>query len=279
LEQIPRRVSELGDWLGLIFNRFILFLPDLLIALALVVFGIILARFLRRMTGRGIVAVERASERAFGQRSALRPQFGSRSIRIGGDVVFWIVIVVFVAASMRVLGLDAFAIWLDRIVEHLPNLVVGAVIIAFGFALATLAGDVAEVAAQTAGLEHGRLVGRTTQFAILTVAAIVGLDQFGIDVTFLVTLIAILLGALAGGLALAFALGARDHVDNLIGAHHLRRRFRPGQAIRMGGVDGRIVEISTTSVVISTPDGQVMVPGRTFNREPTTLLESEDDRG
>lgn len=180
---------------------------------------------------------------------------------------------------MRVLGLDAFAIWLDRIVEHLPNLIVGAAIIAFGFALATLAGDVAEVAAETAGLDHAHLVGRTTQFVILSVASIVGLDQLGIDVTFLVTLIAILLAALSGGLALAFALGARDHVDNLIGVHHLRRNVRAGQNIRLGDSEGRIVEITATSVVISNADGQVMVPGRTFNREPTTILDSENDRG
>jgi small-conductance mechanosensitive channel len=75
-----------------------------------------------------------------------------------------------------------------------------------------------------------------------------------------------------GGLALAVGLGARDYVANLIGAHYLRQAFAVGQTIRTNGLQGRILEITATSVVLETADGRVNLPGRIYNEGPIAVL-------
>jgi hypothetical protein len=42
--------------------------------------------------------------------------------------------------------------------------------------------------------------------------------------------------------------------------------------VRIGDIEGEIIEISQTGVFIASPDGRVLVPGRRFSEETSTLL-------
>jgi hypothetical protein len=42
--------------------------------------------------------------------------------------------------------------------------------------------------------------------------------------------------------------------------------------VRIGSIEGRILEIGETSVVIETSDGRVHVPARLFSEQISTLL-------
>ena len=113
------------------------------------------------------------------------------------------------------------------------------------------------------------------QAAILVTALVLGISQIGIDVTLLVTLIAIVAAAGAGSIALAFALGARSFVSNLIGAHYLQQHYQPGQQARMGDVEGVIVELTPVSVVLATDAGRIIVPAKVFSDQVTAVLTEE----
>ena len=63
------------------------------------------------------------------------------------------------------------------------------------------------------------------QSGILVIAILVGAEQIGIRVTFLVILAAAVGISLVGTVALALSLGAREYVANLIGGHYLRQRY------------------------------------------------------
>jgi len=103
-------------------------------------------------------------------------------------------------------------------------------------------------------------------------ALVIGINQIGIDVTLLITLISIVVGAVAAGLTLAFAFGARSFVGNLIGSHYLQQHYQPGQNARMGDVEGEIVEFTPASVVLATKQGRIIVPAKVFNDQATALL-------
>ena len=107
---------------------------------------------------------------------------------------------------------------------------------------------------------------------ILTGAILVGADQIGIRITFLAIFAAALCAVIAGGVALAVGLGARDYIANLIGAHYLRQAFAVGQTIRVSGHQGRILEITATTVVLETAEGRVTLPGRIYNDQAITVV-------
>ena len=109
---------------------------------------------------------------------------------------------------------------------------------------------------------------------MVVVAVIVGLDQVGINVTFIVTVLAIATAALLGGFAIAFGLGARAYVGNLIGARELGREIEPGQIVRFGNSEGEVVGITATTLVLATKEGRLRVPAGTFAVESMTIVEA-----
>lgn len=252
-------------------------LPNLIGALLLLLVGWLLARLLRAGAVRLIHLLDRAIRR-LSSRNADRPGILSASAEVLGSIVFWVVVLFFLTAATQVLGLDAFLGWLNRVVDYLPTLLTGGLIVLAGFLLSALVRDVVATTAPVADSQRV-LLGRVAQLVILVTAVVIGADQIGIKVTFLVIMVTVLASTLLGGLALALSLGARTYVGNLIGAHYLRQQYRAGQTVRVGQFEGRILEFTATAIVLETADGRVNLPGKIYHDEPIVLLMGGDQHG
>ncbi len=251
------------------------FIPTLFGAVAILVSGWLIARIVRSAILRLVRWLNGTLDSRLGPDRARHLRLSEAGTRLLGSVTFWIIILIFVTVATRVLGLDAFSAWLDRVVAYLPTLVAGALIVLVGLLISALARELTAAGAASAGIPHAELVGRVTQLTILITALILGINQIGIDVTLLITLIAIVVAAGVGSLSLAFALGSRGFVSNLIASHYLQQHYRPGQRARIGEVVGEILELTPVSVVLAAKEGRVFVPARVFTEQSTALL-SED---
>jgi len=255
-----------------LLDRLTTHLPSLIWAILLLAAGWLLARLLRVLAVRGMQLAETLIERMAGPS---RIKVG-RSANVLGTIVYWVVLLFFVTAATSALGLQTFTDWLSRLLDYLPTLAAGVLIIVAGY---ILAGFVADVVRATAGrLEPAQrnALARLAQSATLVAAILVGADQIGIRVTWIAILAAVVIAAVLGGVTIAVSLGARGYVANLIGAHYLRQAFRVGQRVRVAGFEGRIVEVSATSLVLEAKEGRVALPGRVYHDEPIVLLTGEN---
>lgn len=246
-------------------------------AVVLLLAGWLLARILRAATARALMLLD-----AFGGR-LLHPEGGrpgfARSSESVGTIVFWVVLLFFITAATRVLGLDTFAVWLGRLLDYIPTLLTGALIVVAGWLLSRFIGDMAMAATGRLEVASRQLLARVAQVTVLMVAILVGADQVGVRITVLVVLVAAVALTVVGGATAAISLGARSYVANLIGAHCLRQTFEVGQRIRVAGFEGRVLDVSTTAVVLETADGRVNLPGQLYNSEPIVLLEQGPSDG
>jgi small-conductance mechanosensitive channel len=271
--------GSLGDAFGQIGARLLEYAPSVLGATLLLLAGWLVARVLRGMAVKLMGVLELLLHRMFRGRGASAPRIPSASVEIVGSILFWVVILFFVATATHVLGLNVFTAWLKDLVGYLPTLFAGALIVLAGVLLAGLSRDLTVAALPALPEPQRMLVGRIVQGTLLVVAVVVGADQIGIKITFLVILAAVVVGAVISGVALAVSLGARTFVSNLIGAHYLRQAFSIGQHVRVGGFEGRIVELSAVSLVLETGEGRVTVPAKIFNEEAIVLLISRSQDG
>jgi small-conductance mechanosensitive channel len=127
-------------------------------------------------------------------------------------------------------------------------------------------------AAGSANVASSERLGRVTEMALLLGTALVAIEQLGIDISFLKATLLILLGGLLAGAALAFGIGGRDLVANILSAHYVHRLYQVGQVVRVDGVEGRIVRITETSVILECAEGDVAIPARTFSDSRSTLI-------
>lgn len=252
-------------------ERLAAYLPSVLAALLLLMVGWLLARLLKVLAARAMLLVDTLLPRLGLPASVTRGQAG-RSSAVVGTIVFWAVMLAFATAAAQVLGLHAFTDWLSRLVQYLPTLVVGLAILAAGWAIAVFAGDL--VLAASLGLEAGqrRTLARIVRLSILAGAVLIAADQIGVRITFLVIFVGAVALTLGGGVAIAVGLGAREHVANLIAAHHLREAFSVGQVLRVAEHEGRLLEVTSTGFVIESEQGRTVLPARLLATQPVTVM-------
>ncbi len=278
MDKFPDWGATFGLGITQMLTRLLNFLPSLIGAIALLVIGWVSARLLRKLAIRLSLGLDHMMDRLHRRKGLTRARVPSASAQIIGSVVFWVVMLIFLTAATQLLGLAVFSTWLRHVVEYLPTLIAGGLIVLAGFVVSALAKDM--VVAATPVAENQRLLlGRIVQGIILASAIVIGAQQIGIDVTFLVIIAAVIAVTLFGGVALAVSLGARNYVSNLIGAHYLRQSYQIGQTVRVGEHQGKILDLTPTVLVLETPEGRVTVPAKVFNEHPIVLLIGDDARG
>ncbi len=278
---------QLSDWIdqwGAVTNdlsqAFILYVPHLVGAIVVLFLGWAVARLGQIIVTRLAGTLNRVFGRLFAKNQRIRIRLTDGAINVVGGVVFWVIIVLALTAAAKIAKLDVFAQWLDRMLAYLPSLLAGGLIAFIGYLAAKFIRDIVTVTFSMVGTERAQILGIVAQSATFLVAIVVGLDQAGIDVGFIITLVGILVAAIAASFALAFALGSQTFVANLIGVYQMQNYLRPGQEVRLDDVQGEILDLSTTSVVLATEKGRVLLPGRLLSEETLTLLtpDSDDDQ-
>jgi small-conductance mechanosensitive channel len=261
--------AAVSDAARKVLDALIEHVPDVVGAILLAILGWILARLLRSLASRVVRLVEALVERTTGRPVRLGDP---RIVAAFGAVVFWVVLLVFITVATQMLGLVIFTDWLARLLAYLPTLLAGLLIVGAGLILSRFVADLVDAAAKRLAGAQRTALARLAQAATLLAALLVGAEQIGIRVTWIAILVAIVVASVFGGVALAISLGARTYVSNLIGAHYLRQAFQIGQRVRVAGYEGRILDVTATSLVIETEDGRLALPGRIFHDEPILLV-------
>lgn len=270
--------SALGDPLRDLVQGLAHYVPMIIGALGLILLGWLVAHLLRALAVRMARVLDQMVQRLARRPVPDRPRSAPAWVGILGSTVFWAVILFFLALATHMLGLDAFSAWLNRVVAYLPTLFVGALVILAGILVSALTRDVVLAAVP---LEESQrlLLARIAQVVILVAAIVIGADQIGINVTFLIILAAVVLGTMLGGVALAVSFGAKTFVANLISGHTVRQTYRLGEVVRVAGFEGRILDITPTIVVLETQDGRVNLPAKVFSEEPAEVVVERNPRG
>lgn len=189
-----------------------------------------------------------------------------------GRAVYWLVVVCAVMAATETMGLPVVTAWLSGVATFLPRVAVAIMIVALGTVAARVTRHVVISTANAANVAMADRLGRVTEMALLLGTALVAIEQLGIEISFLKATLLILLGGMLLGAALAFGFGGRDLVANILSAHYVHRLYQVGQIVRIDGIEGRIVRLTETSVILECAEGDVSVPARTFAEQRSTLI-------
>lgn len=264
--------DKLQQSLASTVNELMQNLPNILGALILVLAGWLIARLVRLAAIKLLTLINHFLERLLTGRTRAVVRFSSGVTRLVAGVLFWITLFVFVTASLRIAGLSGIASWLERVVEYLPSIVTGGLIILFGYVLSSLVRDVTLAAAHSGELAGAEIISRLAQAITFVTALIIGIDQIGIDVTFITTMLGVSTAALLLGFALAFGIGARTLVANLIAAHYVRELIEPEQHVRIGEWEGKVLSISATAVILNTAQGRIAIPAKLYQEQAVVVM-------
>jgi hypothetical protein len=128
-----------------------------------------------------------------------------------GVLVEWFVILVFLIASLEILGLSRVTVFLQQVVLwYLPQVIVAVLILILAAVVAEVVKGLVAGSARALGAHGANLAGAVAKWAIWLFGIIAALTQLGIATAFLQTLFTGIVIAVALAFGLAFGLGGKE---------------------------------------------------------------------
>ena len=200
-------------WTGLLHK-----VPAILAALFLLLIGMVVARGLRAAVVKflTVVRVDQYTDKIRLNELLSRLGLGRSPAFAIGFLIYWLVILVFLVSAANAVHLTVVSQLLQQFVLFIPKVIGALVVVAGGLLFGHFLGEIVLNAAIANDLRGGMALSKIARFVVMGFAAIMALEQIGIDTTILTSSVQIILAAIGLGAAIAFGLGGRDAAAEMI---------------------------------------------------------------
>lgn len=243
-----------------VMGKLIGFAPALLGAVLLVLAGFVLARLLDSLFSRLLArfGLDRLMADTGLPGLLARGGFHISISGLVGKIIYWFVLLIFLITAAELLELQRVSAILDLFALYLPKVFGAGLVLIAGTLLAQLAGRLVRGAADGVGLDHAGSLGRVAQGLVIIISISVAIGQLEVKTDLLNLVIGIVLTSVGLALALAFGLGSREIVSQLIAGIYLRELYEVGQQVKVGELEGSIEEIGTVKTILLTDDDELV---------------------
>lgn len=198
-------------WVG-----FLNFLPNLVGALIVFIIGWIVSVVVGKIVAEVLnrLKINQIFEKAGWKEALEKAELKVKATDFIGAIVKWILVIVFLSASVEILGLKEFADAMNSVIGYLPNVVVAVLIFVITVIIVDIVEKVIRSAVEGVRVGYGRAVSSIVKWAVWTFAILAILKQLLV----VPDLINIVFGALIYGVValfvisfgIAFGLGGKD---------------------------------------------------------------------
>ena len=201
-----------------VWRGFLAIMPNIFAALVFLVVGLMLARILSALLGRLLrkVHIDEITSHIGVNEIFARAGFGKSPSYVVSFVIYWSVMVVFLMLAANALNLSAVKELLERFAIFMPRLVMAVVILFVGMLVAPVAYQIVANSAATNNIKGGVTLAKSVEAGTLFFAALIALEQIGVEMRMIITSVQILLASVGLAFAIAFGLGAKNLAEEFL---------------------------------------------------------------
>ncbi len=194
------------------------YLPTLIAALIVFVIGLVLANWLKRLVVKLLNLLHLSEVLGNGgmKQFLANADITQKIESVVGELVRYLVILIFAVASINLLGLNTVTQVLNGLLGYLPNILAAVLILGAGVVLAGFLEKVVKGSLGGIDLRLSRLMAKTVSYLIVIFATLAAISQLGIAKNFIDTIFVGFIGMLALALGLSLGLGSKDLVKDVL---------------------------------------------------------------
>ncbi|KPK97365.1 MAG: hypothetical protein AMJ95_09435 [Omnitrophica WOR_2 bacterium SM23_72] len=188
------------------------FLINVLLVLIILVIGWLISKLIKTVITKALraIKVDELSDRIEFDQMLQKGGISYSLSELIGVICYWIALLVTFMVAINAVGLTIAADLLNKVVLYIPNVIAALFILILGMFFATLLRNIVKTAASNAGISHAQLFSKLVEIIVIVFSIVIALEQLNIAIQITQVTLAIILGAIGLGLALAFGLGCRD---------------------------------------------------------------------
>ena len=195
--------TSIGYVLVDMWNNILLFLPNLINAMILLVIGLVLGKIIGRIVKEVLVR----ARFDYYITETEKPVISLTALF--STIIRWWIYLIFITESVSTLGLPILVLWVGNIIGFIPNVIGATLIVVAGYVL----GDYIKNQMKKVKDINAAIVGKVLFFLIVYVSVAMALPILGISATLINNILLVVIGSVGLGLALAIGLGMKDAVS------------------------------------------------------------------
>ncbi len=266
-------LTAFEDFAGIVIAS----IPVFIQALVLFVIGYLLAKIVSSALGKALqkikfddLAIKLKLE------EPLRIIGANRGLSILlSKIVYWFIMLAVLVSTARNLGIEVLTKLVQDIIDFVPRVFISVIILIIGYVIATKIKEVLINLTKSLGGQAGSVLGNIMYYFIMIIVAITAIEQLGVNTDLISKNIILVVGVVLFAGALAYSYAARDIMKNMLSSFYSKKNFYSGQRIRIGQLEGTILEIDNTSVIIQTTDNKVIIPSSELLTNRVEILDTE----
>ena len=224
----------LNDWIDItieslknVWQGFIDFIPRLIGALVLFIIGWIISVAIGKLVAEVLrrIKFNRIFEKGGWKTALEKAEIKVDASGFIGAIFKWVLMIVFLAAAIEILGFVQLTGFLTDVLNYLPNVVVAAFIFVIAVIIADILEKVVRAAVESVKVGYGQVVGAIVKWSIWVFAILAILSQLKIEAAdWIVNLINIVVVGIVAMIAIAFGLGGKEVAGEIL--RNLRNKFK-----------------------------------------------------
>lgn len=203
---------------GNVLATIISFIPLLFAALFLLIIGSIIAGWAKWLTIKlfHTFGINKLTSDSPLEKFFEKAEISGKFEHILGDIIRWLILLVFFIAALNLLGLTTVSLFLTSILGYLPHVIAAALILMIGTLVAGLIESLIKSSLTHINRSTARLVSKIASYIVMVFTVLAAIAQLGIAQHFINTLFTGFVATLALALGLAFGLGSKDLVAKIL---------------------------------------------------------------
>ncbi|OUR91154.1 hypothetical protein A9Q87_11840 [Flavobacteriales bacterium 34_180_T64] len=181
-------------------------------------------------------------------------------IKIVSKFVKWILYIMIVIIVADVLNLTMISEEIRNILRYLPQLFSALVIFTLGLLLANVVKKGIKSFFESMELSGAKMISQAVFFLLIIFISITALNQAGVDTEIITSNITMIMASFLLAFSIAFGLGAREVVGDLLRTFYARKTYEIGQKIEFQNTVYEVEAVDNISVILKNEQGRLVVP-------------------
>lgn len=183
-------------------------------------------------------------------------------IKIVAKFVKWFMYIIILVIISDILNLTIISEEIGSLLSYLPKLFSALVIFTLGLLFANFLKKAIQSFFESMDLSGSKVISRIVFIIILVFVSVTALNQAGIDTNIITSNVTLILASLLLAFSIAFGLGAREIVADLLRTFYARKTYEIGQKIIYKDTTYEVVSIDHILVKLKGEKETLIVPIR-----------------
>jgi len=201
-----------------VFSKFKAFVPNLLAMLAILVLGIVLARLLKFILVKSLIAInfDSWSDRMGFTALMRKGDLWAKPSATLGAIIFWLLVIVTLMIGLSALKIPAIDNLVEQAFIYMPRAFSAAVILMIGYVLTGFISQGVLIAAVNSGYHYAKLLADAIRILLMVLILAMAMEQLQIAPSIVLAAFTIIFGGIVITLAISFGVGGIDAARRMI---------------------------------------------------------------